>query len=111
MNAMLGAENSNSVAQNIVNAMNGSTSHNDTAAFPHPREHSSQENKIRENNNENEVPRLERLIKSIEIFSNEMNTRLSEEVNSIMNMMHSEINKIIRSAVSDRVIPEIQDMV
>ena len=91
--------------------MNGSTSHNDTAAFPHPRDCSSQENKIRDNNNENEVPRLQRLLKSIEIFSNEMNTRLSEEVDSIVSMVHSEINKIIRSAVGDRVIPEIQDMV
>ena len=49
------------------------------------------------------MPRHDRVLEFLEIFSNETFLRLSQE------MMHSQINRAIRSAISDRVIPEIQN--
>ena len=36
--------------------------------------------------------------------------RLSQKMDSMMSMMRSQINRVIGSAISDRVIPEIQNM-
>ena len=49
-------------------------------------------------------------MESMEIFSNEINMRLCQEMDSLMSMMHSHINRAIRSAISDVVTPEIQNM-
>ena len=46
---------------------------------------------------------------SVEIFSNEINMKLSQGMNSLMNMMDSQIDRATSSALSDRVIPEIQN--
>ena len=43
-------------------------------------------------------------------FSNEFNLRLSQEVDTLMAMMHSQINRAISSDISDRVIPEIKNV-
>ena len=37
--------------------------------------------------------------------------RLSQEMVSMISMMHSQINRAIRSAIAERVIPEIQNFV
>ena len=44
----------------------------------------------------------------LEYFSNEFNLRLS--LDSMIAMMHSQINRAISSAISDRVIPEIKNI-
>ena len=44
----------------------------------------------------------------MEIFSNEINLGLSQEMDSLLSMMHSQINRAISSAISDRVVPEIE---
>ena len=36
--------------------------------------------------------------------------RLSQEMDSLMSMMHSRVKKAISSAINDRVIPEIQNL-
>ena len=41
-------------------------------------------------------------MESIEVFSNEVNMRLSEEMDSLMFMMHSQINRAINTAISER---------
>ena len=46
----------------------------------------------------------------METFTNEINLRLSQEMDSMMSMMHSQINRAINSAIAERVIPEIQNM-
>ena len=45
-----------------------------------------------------------------EAFSSEFNLRLSQEMNSMMSMMHSQINRAITTAIAERVIPEIQNI-
>ena len=43
-------------------------------------------------------------------FSNKFNLRLSQEMDSMMAMMHSQINRAISSAISDRVFPETKNI-
>ena len=43
-------------------------------------------------------------------LSNEFNLRLSQEMDSMMSMMHSQINRAITTAIAERVIPEIQNI-
>ena len=47
----------------------------------------------------------------METFTNEINLRLSQETDSMMSMMQSQINRAISSAIAERVITEIQNMV
>ena len=48
---------------------------------------------------------------SFETFSNEFNLRLSQEIDSMMSLVHNQINRAISTAISERVIPEIQNNV
>ena len=47
----------------------------------------------------------------METFTSEFNMRLSQEMDSMMSMMHSRMNKAIASAIAGIVIPEIQQIV
>ena len=47
---------------------------------------------------------------SFETFSNEFNRRLSQEMDSMMSLMHSQINRAISTDIAERV-PEIQNIV
>ena len=47
---------------------------------------------------------------SFETFSNEFSLRMSQEMDSMMSMMHSQINRAITTAKAERVIPEIQNV-
>ena len=47
----------------------------------------------------------------METFTCEFNSRLSHEIDSMMSMMHTQINGAITSAIAERVIPEIQNTV
>ena len=69
MDVMFG-ENINSIERELDNTINGSVGHKYTEAFPHPRRNSSQENEIKNINNENEIPRQDKLLESMKI-SNE----------------------------------------
>ena len=52
----------------------------------------------------------EGLLESINILSNEMNARFSRELDSLMDLLQTQINRAISSAINDRVIPEIQNI-
>ena len=60
---------------------------------------------------ENNLHRQSDVRQSFETFSNEVNLRLSQEMDSMMSMMHSQINRAISTAIAERVIPEIQNIV
>ena len=49
-------------------------------------------------------------LQSMEIFSIEMNVRLSQEMDSLMSMMHYQINRATSSAISDIIIAEISQV-
>ena len=60
---------------------------------------------------ENNLPRQNDIRQSLETFSNAFNLRLSQEMDSMMSMMHSQINRANSNAITERVIPEIQNIV
>ena len=72
------------------------------------RENSSQEIEIRDIENRNGSIRREGLSEPINILSDEINARFSWQMDSLMNLIQSQINRAISSAISDRVIPEVQ---
>ena len=41
-------------------------------------------------------------------FTNEFNLRLSQETDSMMSMMHNQINRAISTAIAEKVIPSFQ---
>ena len=47
---------------------------------------------------------------SFEALSNEFNLRLSQEMDSMMSMMHSQMNRAVTTDIAERVIPEIQNI-
>ena len=59
---------------------------------------------------ENDLLRQNEVRQSFETFSNEFNLRLSQEMDSVMSMMHSQINRAITTAKAERVIPEIRNI-
>ena len=60
---------------------------------------------------ENDSFRQSDVRRSFETFSNEFNLRLSQEMVSMMSMVHNLINSAICTAIAERVIPEIQNIV
>ena len=110
MDVVYGDEISNPIEQELANTINGSVCRNDIGAFSNNSGNSSQENEYRDFNNGIEIPRQDRPMESKEIFSNETSLRPSKEMDSLMSMMHSQINRVINSATSDRDFPEIQNI-
>ena len=84
---MLGDETSDLFERKLAKTINGSIGHNDTEVVSSNRRNSSPVNQIKDFNVENEIPRHDRLIESMENFSNEINLRLSKELDSLMSMM------------------------
>ena len=62
-----------------------------------------------ETSGENANPRQDRLLESIENFSNEIIMLLSHGMDPLTSVMHSQKTRAISSAVNDRIIPEIQN--
>ena len=103
-------DNINPIERELANTFDGSKNHYDT-------ESSSQGKIILRRMNlgisvmRTSIPRQDRFLETIEIFTNEINLRLSQEMDSMMSMMHSQINRAISSVIVERVTPEIQNMV
>ena len=66
------------------------------------------ENKIRNKDNISDPTKRDGSIDSIVSLSGEMNARLSQEVDSPMSMMETEVHGVIRLAINDSVMPEVQ---
>ena len=50
-------------------------------------------------------------MESITMLSGEMNARMSREKETMMDVMHTHISRAISSAISERIIPELENMV
>ena len=110
MEVMLGEGNSNSIERELDSLINVPEGPQDFHSFPN-RENSSQENEIRDIDSRNEHVRESRLTESNDMLSRGMNARMSREMETMMDLMHSQISRAISSAISERIIPEIQNMV
>ena len=104
---MIGNENIIPLERELANAIGESTVQYDSECNPHSREDFHQGDEFRNFNHENIIRRRDGCLESIETFTTEFNFRLSQETDSMMSKMHSQINGARSSAISDRVIPEI----
>ena len=105
MDVMLGNGSSNPVERELTDAIEQSSVQGDVES----NEHSG--NQYTSFAYENNLPRQDDIRQSLETFSNEFNLRLSQEMDSMMSMMHGQINRAISNAIAERVIPEIQNIV
>ena len=101
---MIGNENTNSIGRGLANAIEESSVLGDIESNMHSR------NEFRETNYENNDHRPNEARDYLETSSNEFNLRLSQEMDSMMAMMHSQTNRAISSTISDRVISEIKNI-
>ena len=105
LDVMLGSGNENPIERELADAIEQSSVQGDHEANEYQRDNYrifAQEN---ESLNQNEVRQ------SFENFTSEFNLRLSQEMDSMLSMVHSQINREINTALSERVIPEFQNIV
>ena len=104
LDVMLGSENNNPIERELAEAIDQSSAHWDVGPNMY------QENGLRDYIHENEPLRQKDVRQSFEAFSSDFNLRLSQEMDSMMSMMHNQINRAITTAIAERVIPEIQNI-
>ena len=105
MDVMLGNGSNNPIERELADAIEQSSVQGDVESNEHLG------NQYTSFAYENNLPRQNDIRQSLETFSNEFNLRLSQEMDSMMSMMHSQINRAISNAITERVIPEIQNIV
>ena len=110
IDVMLGEGNSNSIERELDSLIDVPEGPQDFQSFP-KRENSSQEIEIGDIDSRNEPVRESRLTESNNMLSRGMNARMSREMETMMDLMHSQISRAISPAISERIIPEIQNMV
>ena len=104
LDVMLGNENNYPIERELADAIDQSSVHRDADTNVY------QVNEYRDYLHENDFLRQNEVRQSFETFSNEFNLGLSQEMDSMMSMMHSQINRAITTAIAERVIPEIQNI-
>ena len=104
LDVMLGNENNNPIERELADAIDQSSAHGDADTNMY------HGNEYRDYLHENEPLRQNEVRQSFEAFSSEFNLRLSQELDSMMSMIHSQINRAITIAIAERVIPEIQNI-
>ena len=105
LDVMLGNRNENLIERELADAIEQSSVQGDYEANEYERDNYGNFVQGNESLRQNEVRQ------SFESFTNEFNLRLSQEMDSMTSMVHNQINRAISTAVSERVIPEIQNIV
>ena len=105
LDIMLGNSNDNPIEREIASAIEQSSVQGDIEDNFHQR------SDYREFSYEIDPLRQNDVRQAFETFSNEFNLRLSQEMDSMMSMVHNQINRAISTATSEIVIPEIQNIV
>ena len=97
-------KNYNPIERELADAIDQSSAHGDADTNEYQR------NEYRDYSHETDLLRQNEVRQSFETFSNEFNLRLSQEMDSMMSMMHSQINRANTAAIAERVFPEIQNI-
>ena len=89
LDVMLGSRNKNPIERELTDAIEQSSVQEEYGVNEY------QENKNRHFVRENEPLRQNEVRQSFENFTNEINLRLSQEMDSMMSMVHNQINRAI----------------
>ena len=102
MDVMLGNDIANAIERELPNVIGNSEDHGDAGSNLQPREKDSHENDFRHFVHENTIlMHRDRFQETMETFTSEFNMRLSQEMDSRMSMMHSQINRAINNAIAE----------
>ena len=104
VDVMLGNSKNNPIERELADAIDQSSAHGDAGTNMY------HESELRNYPHENDLLRQNEVRQSFEAFSNEFILRLSQEIGSMMSIMHTQINRAITTAIAERVIPEIQNI-
>ena len=104
LDVMLGSDNNNPIERELADAIEQSLVHEDTKTYTYPGNEYGSFTYGSDSVRQNDVRQ------SFEVLSNEFNLRLFQEMDSMMSIMHSQINRAITTAIAERVIPEIQNI-
>ena len=111
MDVILGNDNINPIERELSNVIGNSESHCNTESNPQLGDKNPHGNEFGNYVLENIVPGTDRFQETMETFTSEFNMRFSQEMDSMMSMMHTQINRAITSAIAERVSPDIQNVV
>ena len=111
MNVMIENENINSIEQEFSTMIGNEGNDRDICSNLQSAECEPRENELGHYVHEKAVPRQDRFHETLESFTSEFNMRFSQEMDSMMSLKHSQINRAINTAIAERVIPEIQNIV
>ena len=104
LDVMLGSGNENPIERELADAIEQPSVQEDYGEKYHGNNHRNFVQEI-------EPLRQNEIRQSFETFTNEFNLRLSQEMDCMMSMVHNQKNIAISTAISERVIPEIQTIV
>ena len=105
LDPMLGNGNNNPIERELTSAIVECSVQGDVEDDIHQR------SDYRDFPYENDPLKQNDVRQSFETFSNDFNLRLSQEMDSMMSMVHNQINIAISTAISERVIPETRNIV
>ena len=111
MDVLIGSENTHSIERELSNMIGNVGNNQVIESNPQSAQYESHESGFGHYAQENVIPRQDRVQKTLETFTSEFNIRLSQEMNSMMSFMHSQINRALSTAITGRVIPDIQNIV
>ena len=100
MDVILGNDNVNPIAREFSNVIGTSGSHCDNESNLQSGENDSHVNDFGHYVPENMIPGQDRLQETMQTFTSEFNMRLSQEMDSMMSMMHGQINRAISAAIA-----------
>ena len=98
LDVMLGNGNENPIERELADAIEQSSTQGDYEANEFHRAN------YRNFTQEDEPLGQSDVRQSFKTFSNEFNVRLSQELDSMMTMVHNQINRALSAAISERVI-------
>ena len=108
MDVMLGNNSINTIERELSNVIGNTGNHRDTEPNPQPEENETRENDFGHFPDENVIPRQDRFHETMETFTSEFNMRLTQEMDSMMAMMHSQINRAINTAMDSRSVGDLR---
>ena len=110
MDVMLGSGGDNGIESDIdqMTGFSNMLNRDDIEEGHSMSRNSSQDNEIQKMPEKRSDPSLTR---DLDMFSSKMNLGISQEINSLLNGVNSQIENAISSAISERVIPQMQGAV
>ena len=106
-----GNEKTNPIEREVSDANGNTENHCDIESNSQIRVNHPLENDFGQYGHGGRIPKQDRFQETMETFTIDFNKRCSQEMDSLMSMMHSHINRATSSTIAERVLPEIQNIV